>query len=504
MGQGSENLAHIFHKVETQQCLAKDEYKASIKELRLNLLQLQAQARELSIPVVILIVGLDGSGRGDALNLMAEFLDPRHINTHNLWSPTDEELQRPLFWRYWRAMPATGEIGVFFNGWYRDPFYENALGSMGDEDFERKMRSISRFEKMLVDDGALVLKFWFHLTAKAQRERIRTYRKNPGSGFIVTREEIERVEHYSQLVHTAARGITVTNTTEAPWFLIDSYDRRFRDVQFLQNLAEGFRQAIEKKQSAPVHTTSTAPLSHWENTASILDAVDLERSLEGNGYAKQLKAQQKRLGTAAWKALEQGISSIIIFEGWDAAGKGGTIRRMVQAMDARLYKVISVAAPTDEEKKHHYLWRFWRHVPRAGFVTIYDRSWYGRVLVERVEELAQFHEWNRAYQEINDFEYQLVRHGIVVVKFWLHISHEEQLQRFRHRQETPWKQHKITEEDWRNRDKWDQYKRAVDDMVAKTSTTLAPWHIIPANSKKSARVEVIRTVSNALEAAIRK
>ncbi|MBB5022212.1 polyphosphate:AMP phosphotransferase [Desulfurispira natronophila] len=494
------HLTSIFQKVEQQIELPKREYKEVIKQIRTQLLELQFQAQELDIPVIILIGGLDGAGRGDALNLMMEFLDPRYINIHNLWSPTDEEQQRPLYWKYWRAMPAKGEIGVFFHGWYRDPLHDYAEGRLPQPDFERKMRYVARLEKMLVDDGALVMKFWFHLTSEAQKERVKEHKKNPGSGFIVTSEEVERVKHYNQIVTAAARGIAITNTTEAPWFLIDAYEWRYRNVQFLGSLAEGLEEAIARASTPPVTSPSrTLSLGHFPNTASILDSVDLSASLDNRDYQKVLKKQQHRLGKIAWKALEEGVSSIAVFEGWDAAGKGGTIRRMVHALDARLFKVISTSGPTDEEKRHHYLWRFWRHVPRAGFVTIYDRSWYGRVLVERVEGFASTDEWERAYQEINDFEYQLARHGIVVVKFWMHISKDEQLRRFEERQATPWKQHKITDEDWRNREKWDSYQRAVDDMVARTSTTLAPWHILPANSKKLARVEAIRHFVDAIE-----
>jgi polyphosphate kinase 2 (PPK2 family) len=211
---------------------------------------------------------------------------------------------------------------------------------------------------------------------------------------------------------------------------------------------------------------------------------------------------QGKLHRLTWAAHQKKRSSVFVFEGWDAAGKGGCIRRITQAMDARLYQVISTAAPTDEERAHHYLWRFWRHIPRAGLVTVYDRSWYGRVLVERVENFAKESEWKRAYLEINSFEEQLVNHGTIMLKFWIHISPEEQLRRFKEREVIAYKQHKITDEDWRNRDKWEAYTLAVNDMVARTSTTLAPWVLVSGEDKGFGRIEVLKTVCNRLEEAL--
>ena len=219
-------------------------------------------------------------------------------------------------------------------------------------------------------------------------------------------------------------------------------------------------------------------------------------------YRSELAKQQSRLWKLTWEANRKKVSSVAVFEGWDAAGKGGCIRRMTWAMDARLYHVISVAKPTDEEYARHYLWRFWRHIPRAGLATIYDRSWYGRVLVERVEGFAQETEWTRAYLEINDFERQLVDHGTVVTKFWLHISPEAQLERFKEREKIAWKKYKLTDEDWRNREKWRAYELAVHDMVVRTSTQEAPWKLVPACDKRLARLTVLKTFCDRLEAAL--
>jgi polyphosphate kinase 2 (PPK2 family) len=236
-----------------------------------------------------------------------------------------------------------------------------------------------------------------------------------------------------------------------------------------------------------------------DNQITVLNSLDMSLALTPKEYKKELAKQQGRLSHLARKAVHEGLSSIIVLEGWDAAGKGGLVRRLVPAMDARHYHIIPIAAPTDEEKAHHYLWRFWRHISRAGDVTIYDRSWYGRVLVERVEGLATPEKWMRAYSEINDFEAQLVEHGIVLTKFWIHITPDEQLRRFQSREDTPFKNYKLTEEDFRNRQKWPLYETAVDDMVERTSTEYAPWTLIEGNDKHFARIKALRVLCDRLE-----
>jgi len=217
-------------------------------------------------------------------------------------------------------------------------------------------------------------------------------------------------------------------------------------------------------------------------------------------YKTRLAELQGRLSKLTRDERFKNHSLVLAFEGNDAAGKGGTIRRITQALDARSYRVVPVAAPTEEERVKPWLWRFWRQVPGKGGITIFDRTWYGRVLVERVEGFAQERDWMRAYYEINDFEHQLSENGAVVLKFWLAISNEEQMARFKLREETGFKRFKITEEDWRNREKWNAYKLAVSDMVDRTSTSKVPWTLVEANNKYYARIKVLSTICAALEA----
>ncbi len=282
-------------------------------------------------------------------------------------------------------------------------------------------------------------------------------------------------------------------------------NKRYRDLTVGRTLLEAMKSRLETPQPLCIPATSHAPTLPNQASAQItlLDQVDLSKTKERDLYKSELNKLQAEANELTWKAYQKKRSCVLVFEGVDAGGKGGAIRRLTSAVDARLYRTIPIAAPTDEEKAHHYLWRFWRHLPRAGRMTIFDRSWYGRVLVERVEGFASDPEWQRAYSEINQFEQQMSENGIIVMKFWLHISADEQLARFEARKATPYKQHKITDEDWRNREKWEEYKLAVNEMVIRTSTEFAPWHLIPGNDKKYARVTVLRTIVERLRAELK-
>jgi polyphosphate:AMP phosphotransferase len=362
----------------------------------------------------------------------------------------------------------------------------------------------------------VILKFWFHLSKAGQKRRLKALSSSKKDRWKLGKDDWKHHGAYDRIVKTAEHVIRVTDTAEARWFLIDAEDDRHRELAVLRILVESL-EAVVKGAAAPPALAPAPPAtqagrgSDWvvghdkasgpgrRKVDTLLDHVDLAATVPVKEYRSELAKQQARLWKLTWEANRKKVSSVAVFEGWDAAGKGGCIRRMTWAMDARLYHVISVAKPTDEEYARHYLWRFWRHIPRAGLATIYDRSWYGRVLVERVEGFAKESEWTRAYLEINDFERQLVDHGTVVTKFWLHISPEAQLERFKEREKIAWKKYKLTEEDWRNREKWRAYELSVHDMVVRTSTQEAPWQLVPACDKRLARLTVLRTFCDRLE-----
>jgi polyphosphate:AMP phosphotransferase len=489
----------MFEVAELGRRVSKKDFAQREPALRTALLEAQRQLRAAGIPVIVIVSGVEGAGKGEVVNRFHAWLDSRWVETHAYFNETDEERERPWEWRFWRTLPPRGSIGILFGSWYTVPVVRRAYGEYDDAALEKDMVAVNELERMLTADGALVVKLWFHLSKEEQTERLKNDKQKYWSVASPVAKKFSR--RYARFLQASELAIRHTDTGDCPWFLIEGTDGRYRDL----TAGETLLRAIERRLAHPPELPSAkgiaeamAAMDAPVNQPTILDQVNLAARIKGS-YEKELERQQRHLHKLSIAAFQQGRSSVAVFEGWDAAGKGGAIRRVTAALDARLYRVISTAAPTDEEKAHHYLWRFWRHVPRAGYVTIYDRSWYGRVLVERVEGFAPEEAWMRAYQEINDFEQRLHERGIVVNKFWLHISPAEQLRRFEERQVTPWKQHKITEDDWRNREKWEAYRGAVNDMVARTSTHFAPWHLIPSEDKQYARIAVLKALSASLE-----
>jgi polyphosphate:AMP phosphotransferase len=490
----------MFEAAEVGRSVSKAEFKEREQSLATELLDAQRAAREQGMPIIIVVSGVEGAGKGQVIDQLTEWLDTRGVETHAFWDETDEERERPRFWRFFRALPARGTVGIMFGSWYTSPIVEHAFGRSTDDALEAECVHICNFERMLVRDGALILKFWFHLSRDAQQQRLaaeRDAKAMKGSPLLKKYAKL-----YPAFARTSERALRLTDTPEAPWHVIEAHDARYRDL----TAAETLLAAIRARLAHPAEALQVT--SHLDETANLpvpatarttmLDHLDLAASVDGDTYGERLDKLQRQINRLAWRAREERVSCIAVFEGADAAGKGGAIRRITSAIDARLFRVIRVAAPTDEERAHHYLWRFWRHVPRAGSFTLYDRSWYGRLLVERVEGFARPDAWARAFAEINMFEEELTDHGIVLLKFWLHIDPDEQLRRFREREATPWKRHKITAEDWRNRDKFGDYVQAANDMFARTSTSHAPWTLVAANDKRHARLTVLETVRDRL------
>jgi polyphosphate:AMP phosphotransferase len=486
----------MFETAELGRKASKQDFEERVPELRARLLRAQFALRQADFPAILLIAGVDGAGKGDTVRRLHEWLDPRGLETNVFGAPTDEERERPPYWRFWRTLPPKGKLGIYFGSWYTDPILRRTYRKCGRSRFERDLSRIAFFERMLVDDGALLVKFWFHLSKKAQRKRLESFESDPKTRWRVTPLDWKHHRLYDRFTSVCETALRQSDSGQAPWFVVEAADDRYRDLTVAQTLLDALERRLERPTAPPpAPLVAPAPSPPAEaGSSSVLATVDLVRTVSSDVYQKRLKRAQGRLGRLARRAFEKGVSTIAVFEGWDASGKGGNIRRITAGMDARLYRVVPIAAPTDEERAHHYLWRFWRHFPRAGHVVIFDRSWYGRVLVERVEGFAKQHEWQRAYLEINELEEQLSEHGTVVLKFWIHISPEEQLRRFEDREATAYKQHKITEEDWRNREKWKAYEAAVNEMVARTSTHHAPWTLVAGNDKKSARLQTLETL----------
>jgi len=491
----------MFETAELRRSIDKATYETLLPELRSNLLRVQNELYEnKKCPVIVVIGGVDGAGKGETVNTLHEWMDPRYLETNAFGPLSDEERERPDFWRFWRTLPPKGKIGIFFGSWYTRPIIEYVYGKTQSAELEEALQRINTFERELADDGALILKFWFHLAKKDQKKRLKSLERDPDKRWRVSPEDWKHFKLYDKFYKVCTQALRATSTGHAPWTIVEGYDAPYRYATVGQHILAQVekRLAHQAPPGSPAAILPPAVVSGPRYT-TILETLDLTPKLDKQQYDKDMNALQGRLSVLSRQATPRQISSILVFEGWDAAGKGGAIRRVTRALDARYYRIIPIAAPTDEEKAHHYLWRFWRHLPRAGRVTIYDRSWYGRVLVERVEGFASEDEWMRAYKEINDFEQQLAEHGMVVLKFWLHISQDEQLRRFQEREATSYKQYKITAEDYRNRQQWETYETAVQDMVERTSTEYAPWHLIEANDKYHARAKIVRIFCKALE-----
>lgn len=475
--------------------LTKKEYEARVPALRAALVQMQLKLQSAAFPVLLTVAGERGSGKGDVVNLLNAWLDPRGIETFGFHPPTDEERDRPLLWRYWRSLPPKGRIAIYAGGWHSEalPIAPESAPTLAV--FNETLRQLTHFEKLLAADGVLIIKIWLRLSKDEQAARLLELEDDADTAWRVTPSDWAGHHAYEQHARLAARMRRATHRPEIPWHLVDAADSRARNLAVVDHVLARFKAHVRGQEArSPTDRDRKRGAVTSLRPAGLrrLLALTSHQELSESAYEEKRDKWLGRLNQAVRAAADHGRSIVWVFEGWDAAGKGGAIRRLTSALDARDYRVIPVAKPTDEEKSHHYLWRFWRHVPRAGRVTIYDRSWYGRVLVERLEGFCREEEWRRAYAELNDFEAQLSAHGTIVLKFWLQLSKAEQLRRFNQRKDTAYKRHKINAEDWRNRRRWGDYEIAVGDMLALTHRARAEWHLVPADNKRFARLEILQ------------
>ncbi|MGE8177889.1 polyphosphate:AMP phosphotransferase [Pseudomonas fluorescens] len=494
----------MFESAEIGHVIDKETYDAEVPALREALLEaqfdLQQQAR---FPVIVLINGIEGAGKGETVKLLNEWMDPRLIEVRTFDQQTDEELARPPAWRYWRMLPAKGRMGVFFGNWYSQMLQGRVHGLFKDAVLDQAINQTERLEKMLCDEGAVIFKFWFHLSKQQMKARLKSLQDDPLHSWRISPLDWQQSKTYDKFVQYGERVIRRTSRDYAPWHVIEGVDAHYRSLTVGKILLDGLQNALKRPRINP-DKVSAAPLSASVDHLSLLGSLDMSQRLEKDDYEEQLITEQARLSGLMRDKRMRRHALIAVFEGNDAAGKGGAIRRVAAALDPRQYSIVPIAAPTEDERAQPYLWRFWRQIPARGKFTVFDRSWYGRVLVERVEGFCSQADWLRAYSEINDFEEQISASGVIVVKFWLAIDKQTQLERFQEREAIPFKRFKITEDDWRNREKWDEYRTAVGDMVDRTSTEVSPWTLVEANDKRWARVKVLRTLNRALEDAFEK
>ncbi len=481
-------------EIDLSKKIEKKEYKALRAPLELQIGELQRKAREQGIPVVIVFEGWGAAGKGTQINNLMLALDPRGFNVNLTKSPNEEEYLRPFLWRFWTKLPAAGRIAIFDRSWYRRVLNDKVEKTVSKSECERAYREIATFERQLIDQGTIIVKFFLHITKKEQKKRFATLLSNPATAWKVSKNDKKQHANYNKFARVVQDMLDKTSAKNAPWTVVEAVDNRFASIKILQTIATTIAKALTNRQK-----NCQAEIVLPGKVPSVFKAVDLSLSLGREEYEEKLKNCQVVLRELEHQIYLRRIGVLIAYEGWDAAGKGGNIRRLVQGLDPRGYEVVPVAAPNDVEKAHHYLWRFWQKIPKAGHITIFDRTWYGRVMVERIEGFCSKNEWKRAYSEINEFEEQIANSGIIILKFWLHIDQDEQLRRFTQRQTIPYKSWKITDEDWRNREKWAQYQKAVEEMIFRTGTPIAPWTIVEANCKFHARIKTMQTVIDAVE-----
>ncbi|WP_298821077.1 hypothetical protein [Chloroflexus sp.] len=528
----------------TDVTLSKEEYRRLAPELQARLFDLEQMLLEARIPTIFVFEGWAGTAKARAIATLTRRLDPRGFRVHSITPPRTYEQQYPWLYRFWLKIPSYGQMSFFDRSWYRELLA--AYTANGDRDqWRTRCEDAVIFERQLADDGALILKFWLHITRKQQARRFAKLLADPIQAWRVTPEDRWQNRHYKKVYRAVEEMLSRTDTSFAPWHIVPAADKYYARLSILQIIVSAlesrlgvtatdrgasiddsglalrrYNLAIRAPTSdasmirpAPLPVAYTAVANHAAELTPVvahsaapllreagpLQRVDLSLRLDDDEYHRDLKRLQAKLYLLGLQVYHQKRPVVFVFEGWDAAGKGGAIQRLTAELDPRAYTVHAIAAPAGDDKARHYLYRFWRRLPPRGQFAIFDRSWYGRILVERVEGFARPDEWRRAYAEINQFERQLVDFGAIIAKFWLHISPEEQLRRFEERQNVPYKAWKLTDEDWRNREKWPAYLEAANEMLLRTSTPVAPWTIVEAEDKKYARIKVLRTAVDLLE-----
>ena len=479
----------------------KKDSKALSKQLREELFKLQQDIKKAQFPVMIVFEGFGGAGKGDVISSLISELDPRLFEVISNFSSDCPESEKPFFYRYWRDIPSKGTISILNRSWYQETVNQCFDDELSKKQLEKRYSPINTFERQLSDDGYLIIKIFLNIDKKEQHKRFEKLLSSDVTSWRVNQKDIKHNKNFDRYSGIFDALIENTSTVFAPWHVVDSTDKSYAKLEALRLVVNSINARISLNATGVGGkiTAKVIPEKFEITKNKKLCDVDLMPTLDEEKYEKELKKQQEKLNKLQNIAFVKRVPVIIAFEGWDAAGKGGAIRRVSSALDPRGYDAVPIAAPQGDEAKKHYLWRFWNHIPSNGSFAIFDRTWYGRVMVEKIEKFTDEKRCNMAYQEINEFEKELYDSGMVILKFWLHISKDEQEKRFNDRQSNPDKQWKITDEDWRNREKWDLYEQAVDEMIEKTSTNFAPWNIIEGNDKKYARVKVLKIINKALE-----
>lgn len=475
---------------------SSEELKARLKAAREKLVIQQMQIKEHKLPVLVLLEGWGTSGKGSVIGQVIRNIDPRFFKVASLERMREEDGRKPFLWRYFKEIPEAGKFVFMDSGWMDEVTRHRCQGTMDDETYEMRIASIRRFERQLKDNGYLVMKFFLHISEKEQKKRIEQLRKDIDTRWRVSDGDRWQNKHYDKCLNIFDKYLDSTDSPAVPWYVVDASAKKWAELQVLEILTEGIDIAMQNQALAVPMLQNVFPLVKMPKLSEISLA---DKTISDEEYDRELDRLQAHLRELHNRLYRKRVPVIIAYEGWDAAGKGGNIKRISEALDPRGFEVHPIASPEPHEKARHYLWRFWTRLPRTGHIAIFDRTWYGRVMVERLEGFCSENDWKRAYNEMNEFEKELSDWGAVIIKFWVQIDKDTQLERFTLRQNTPEKRWKITDEDWRNREKWDAYETAVNEMIQKTSTTYAPWHILESVDKKYARIKALKIVIEEIE-----
>ena len=543
----------------------KQAYKQRWEALMERLVVLQQQAVSAQAGLVVLFEGWNGAGKGSRISDLMYNLDARATSVYVSPDVDPKEVRdfagrrlgvegyQPLMEEYWRVLGERGSITFYDRGWYTKAMQLMMARSapevlLPSAKARHYLASICDFERQLSCDGYTVVKFFVHVSKKAQRRRLERLHDDEATRWRVPERKLASARDYDEAAELYDRLLEGSSFDFAPWVLVNGEDKRSANLLIAETLVEALEGALAAKERARARADASASelkvraderYEQLRGSAAVprpgaaaptdqelraqaqaaaqhsfapassrfpivegyptVASMDPGLVLPREEYKHELKRLQRELFRLENLMYQARVPLLVMYEGWDAAGKGGNIKRVAQALDARAYTIYPSPAPTKPELAHPHLWRYWTRLPKAGHVGLYDRSWYGRVLVERVEEITPPERWAQGYDEINEFEHDLVDWGAILLKFWVDVSPSEQLARFEAREADPAKHWKITPDDWRNRDKYPQYKSAIDDMFRLTSTTHAPWTVLESDDKRYARVKALRIIVEALE-----
>lgn len=454
---------------------------------------------DLDIPILIIVDGWESSGRGFVIKDLCRDFAAKNFDVE-VFDKDESYDDKYLFIRkFWINVPEKGRIKIFDRSFYYKIFEKKNLS---DKQIQKRIDSIKSIEKALFDDQTIILKFFLNIDKKEQEKRIEKLENSFKEDFYIDGLDLDQQKNYEDYEKHFKKTLDATDFSYARWDIVDSNDKKAASKEVLGLALDRISQGMERiiRQREENENVERDYLS----SSSILQNIDLSKFLSDEKYQEKKDKLQDEVAKLMYKFYQKGISQVLVFEGVDAAGKDGAIERLIKEVDPRLYRVHGISAPSKEELSRNYLWRFFTKLPKDGYVGIFSRSWYGRVMVERVEGFAKTNEWDRAYGEMLDMEKQIYDHGTLVLKFFVTIDKDEQLKRFKDRQRDPDKQYKITDEDWRNRDKWDDYIEAMNEMLERTSVSYAPWIVVEGNSKKYARIKVMEEYIKAAKAHLKK